>query len=85
MSILGVNLGISLAPIKFVFFIVPKDENVIKEWQIAILRDSMKLKGGHAICEKYFDPEDILQERLAFAPMRFGKSKYVEHIIYFLN
>ena len=28
----------------------------------------MKLKAGHAICEKHFKPEDILQERLTYAP-----------------
>ena len=50
------------------FFIVLKDENTIKLWQIAILRDDMKLKAGHAICEKHFEPEDILQERLTYAP-----------------
>ena len=50
------------------FFIVSKDENTIKLWQIAILRDDMKLKADHAICEKHFEPEDILQERLTYAP-----------------
>ena len=28
----------------------------------------MKYKVGHAICEKHFKPEDILQERLTYAP-----------------
>ena len=28
----------------------------------------MKLKAGHAICEKHFKPEDIVQERLTYAP-----------------
>ena len=50
------------------FFIVPKDENTIKLRQIAILRDDMKLKAGHAIREKHFKLEDILQERLTYAP-----------------
>ena len=50
------------------FFIVPKDKNTIKLRQIAILRDYMKLKAGLAICEKHFKPEDILQERLTYAP-----------------
>ena len=50
------------------FFIVPKDENTIKLRKIAILRDDMKLKAGHAICEKHFKPKDILQERLIYAP-----------------
>ena len=53
---------------KVPFFIVPKDENTIKLWQIAILRDDMELKAGHAICEKHFKPEDILQNRLTYAP-----------------
>ena len=42
------------------FFIVPKDENTIKLWQIAILRDYIKLKVGDAIFEVLFKPEDIL-------------------------
>ena len=50
------------------FFIVPKDENTVELRQIAILRDDMKLKAGHAICEKHFKPEDILQEWLTYAP-----------------
>ena len=28
----------------------------------------MKLKAGHAICEKHIKPEDILQKRLTYAP-----------------
>ena len=63
------------------FFIVPKDENTIKLRQIAILRDDMKLKAGHAICEKHFKPEHILQKRLTYAP---GGVK-VLYIVYFLN
>ena len=35
--------------------------------QIAILQDDMKLRAGHAISEKHFKPEDILQERLTYA------------------
>ena len=35
---------------------------------LAILRDDIKLKAGHAICEKHFKPEDILQERLTYTP-----------------
>ena len=50
------------------FLILPKDENAIKLWQIAILRDDRKLKEGHAICKKHFESEDILQERLTYAP-----------------
>ena len=46
------------------FFIVPKDEYTIKLRQIAIFQNDMELKAGHAICEKHFKPEDILQERL---------------------
>ena len=49
------------------FFIVPEDENTIKLWQIAILQDDMILKTDHASCEKHFEPEDILQERLTYA------------------
>ena len=45
----------------------------------------MKLKAGHAICEKHFNPEDILQEWLTYAPdgvtVLIGKSKYVVHIV----
>ena len=55
-------------PDKIRFFIVPKDENKIKIWQIAILRDDMKLKAGHVIGEKHFEQEDIHQERLTYAP-----------------
>ena len=50
------------------FFIIPKDENTIKLRQIAILWKDQKLKAGHAICEKHFEPKDILQERLTYAP-----------------
>ena len=64
----GCRSGYKSCSDKVFFFIVPKDENTIKLWQISILRDDMKLKLGHAICEKHFEPEDILQERLTYAP-----------------
>ena len=60
----GCKSGYKFCSDKVRFFIVPKDENTIKLWQIAIFRDDMELKAGHAICEKHFKPEDILQERL---------------------
>ena len=64
----GCKSGYKSCSDKVSFFIVPKGENAIKLRQIAILRDDMKLKSGHAICEKHFKPEDILQERLTYAP-----------------
>ena len=48
-------------------FLLTSPLHVIKVWQIAILRDDMKLKEGHAIREKHCDPEDIFQERLTYA------------------
>ena len=41
---------------------------MIKSWQIAILRNDRKLEPGEAVCEKHFKPEDILRERLTYAP-----------------
>ena len=64
----GCKPGYKSCSDKVRFFIVPKDENTIKLRQIAILRDDMNLKAGHEICEKHFKPEDILQERLTYAP-----------------
>ena len=64
----GCKFGYKSCFDKVRFFIGPKDENVIKVRQNAILRDDMKLKEGHAICEKHFEPEDIPQERLTYAP-----------------
>ena len=64
----GCKSGYKSCSDKVRFFIVPKDENTIKLWQIAILRDDIKLKAGHEICEKHFKPEDILQERLTYTP-----------------
>ena len=64
----GCKSGYKSCSDKVRFFIVPKDKNTIKLWQIAILRDDMKLKEGHAICEKHFEPEDILQESLTYSP-----------------
>ena len=66
----GCKSGYKSCSDKVHFFIVPKDKNTIKLRQIAILRDDMKLKAGHAICEKHFKPEDILQKRLTYAPGR---------------
>ena len=50
----------------------------------------MKLKVGHAICEKHFKPEDILQERLTYASdgvdiLGRHKEEGNKHIVYFLN
>ena len=45
----GCKSGYKSCSDKVRFFIVPKDENTIKLWQISILRDDMKLKEGHAI------------------------------------
>ena len=64
----GCKSGYKSCSDKVHFSIVPKDENTIKLRQIAILRDNMKYKVGHAICEKHFKPEDIFQERLTYAP-----------------
>ena len=64
----GCKSGYKSCSDKVRFFIVPKDENIIKLRQIAILRNDMKLKAGHAICEEHFKLEDILQEMLTYAP-----------------
>ena len=64
----GCKSGYKFCSDKVHFCIVPKDGNTIKLRQITILRDDMKLTAGHAICEKHFKPEDILQERLIYAP-----------------
>ena len=46
---------------KIQFFKVPNDPNVIKEWQIAILRDDIKLKPGDVVCTLHFYSEDIIR------------------------
>ena len=51
-----------------VFIIVPKDKNTINSWHIAIFRDDRKLEPDDAICEKHFEPEHILRERITYAP-----------------
>ena len=66
--IFGCKFGYKSCSDKVHFFIVLKDKNTIRLRQIAILRDDVKLKAGHAICEKHFKPEDILQKRLTYAP-----------------
>ena len=68
MCLFGCKSGYKSCSDKVHFFIVPKDKNTIKLRQIAILWGDMKLKAGHAICEKHFKPEDILQKRLTYAP-----------------
>ena len=49
-------------------FVVPRDENIIRLWQIAIIRDDIKLKPGDAICEKNFKSQDIIYEKLTYVP-----------------
>ena len=64
----GCKSGYKSCSDKVRFSIVSKDENTIKLWQIAILRDDIKLKAGRAISEKHFKPEDIPEERLTHSP-----------------
>ena len=47
---------------------VPKDKNTKRLWQIAIFRDDIKLKLGDAICEKHFNPEDMMYKKITYAP-----------------
>ena len=47
---------------KIAFFKIPNDPNVIKEWQIAILRDDIKLKPGDVVCSLHFNSKDIIRE-----------------------
>ena len=53
---------------KIQFFKAPNDPNDIKEWQIAILRDNIKLKPGDVVCSLHFNSEDIIQEKTFTAP-----------------
>ena len=53
---------------KIQFFIVANDPNVIKEWQIAILRDDIKLKPGDVVCSLHFNSEDIIREKTFTGP-----------------
>ena len=54
---------------KIQFFKVPNDPNVIKEWQIAILRGDIKLKLGDVVCTLHFNSEDIIRVRTFFSCM----------------
>ena len=47
---------------------MPKDPNVIKEWQIAILRNDIKLKPGDVVCSLHFNSEDIIREKIFTGP-----------------
>ena len=49
-------------------FVVQRDKNIIRLWQIAIFRDDIKLIPGDAICKKHFKSEDIIYEKLTYAP-----------------
>ena len=80
----GCKSGYKSCSDKVRFFIVPKDENTIILRQIAILRYDMKLKAGHAICEKHFKPEDIFQETLTHAPYGVKVYIYIYIVIIFL-
>ncbi|KYN13651.1 hypothetical protein ALC57_14164 [Trachymyrmex cornetzi] len=42
------------------FFHVPKDENLMKLWQIAIKRKNFNINHKQSICDKHFLPTDIL-------------------------
>ena len=53
---------------KIQFFEVPNDPNVIKEWQIAISRDDIKLKLGDVVCSLHFNSEDIIREKTFTGP-----------------
>ena len=56
----GCNSGYDNNSEKLHVFLVPKDPKEIERWQKAILRDDIKLKYGHVVCEKHFFPEDII-------------------------
>ncbi|XP_043471982.1 THAP domain-containing protein 1 B-like [Leptopilina heterotoma] len=45
-------------------FRVPNKQKIIKQWQIAILRDDIKLKAGHHVCSKHFKDDDIIREKV---------------------
>ena len=49
-------------------FVVPRDKNIIRLWQIAIFRDDIKLKPGDVICEKHSKSENIIYEKITYAP-----------------
>ena len=53
---------------KIQFFKVPNDPNVIKKWQIAILRDDIKLKPGDVVCSLHLSSEDIIREKTFTGP-----------------
>lgn len=75
----GCKSGYESCPDKVHCFTVPKDNKLRKQWQIAIWRDDIKLKGGEVVCQKHFHPEDILRERLLYGPdgiTVMGKSTY---------
>lgn len=50
------------------FYHVPKDSKLIKLWQIAIFRDDIKVKAGHAVCQKHFKESDFIYEKLILGP-----------------
>ena len=47
---------------------MPNDPNVIKEWQIYILRDDIKLKPGDVVCSLHLNSEDIIREKSFTGP-----------------
>ena len=49
-------------------FKVSNDPNVIKEWQIAILRDDSKIKPGDVSCSLHFNSEDIIRVKTFTGP-----------------
>lgn len=53
---------------KLSLFSVPKDENIVKEWQKTIPRDNFEVKSGQVVCEKHFMNEDIIRVKEVKGP-----------------
>lgn len=49
---------------KISIFRLPNNRKIIKEWQIAISRDDIKLKAGDHVCSKHFKDDDVIREKV---------------------
>lgn len=74
----GCSSGYQSNPEKVHFFSVPKDENLLKLWQKAILRKDFIVKSSQSVCEKHFHNEDIFYEKILKTPdgTILGRSPY---------
>ena len=56
---------------------MPKDKNLIKKCQRAILKVDIEVEEGQAVCDKHFAVSDIIRERTIIGPDGIVLERYV--------